>query len=170
MLVVDSALTTWKISSLRDLGLIAYLLKIRLECCFSLKWAVVQIPFLQQMSFTDTFMTLFPPGLRYVNSNLFARRISACLHSALHLTMSSIRAGSSLQRVPVQRYFKESCWIIQRVGSVSAPFYGLSAGFIVRAVTLHLGVVNNAIHFYWTLSRFTVTAWMYNGSSVPWQV
>ena len=133
---------------------------------------------LQQMPFTDTFMTLFPPGLRYVNSNLFARRISACLHSALHLIMSSIRAGSSLQRacctgsfcVPVQRYFKESCWIIQRVGSVSAPFYGLSAGFIVRAVTLHLGVVNNAIHFYWTLSRFTVTAWMYNGSSVPWQV
>ena len=117
MLVVDSTLTTWKISSLRDLGLIAYLLKIRLECCFSLNCAVVQIPFLIQMLFTDTFMTLFPPNLRYVNSTLFARRISACLHSALHLITPSIRAGSSLQRagcagsfcVPVQCYFKESC-------------------------------------------------------------
>jgi len=45
MLVVDSALTTWKISSLRALGLIAYLLKIRLECWFSLNCAVVQIRF-----------------------------------------------------------------------------------------------------------------------------
>ena len=45
MLVVDSALTTWKISSLRALGLIAYLLKIGLECWFSLNCAVVQIRF-----------------------------------------------------------------------------------------------------------------------------
>jgi len=45
------------------------------------------------------FYDALPHNLRYVNSTLFARRISACLHSALYLITSSIQAGSSLQRV-----------------------------------------------------------------------
>ena len=121
MLVVDSALTIWKISSLKSqstetsaLGLIAKLLKIRLECWFLLNCCCAD-SLLQQMRFTHTFMTLFPPDLRYVNGILF----TACLHSALHLITYSIRAGSSLQRacctgflcVRVLRYFKEGSWI-----------------------------------------------------------
>jgi len=79
MLVVDSALTTWKISSLHDLGLISYLLKIRLECCFSLNCAVVQIHFynrcrLQTLlwrSFRLVYDMLIAIWLRVVSRRVF---------------------------------------------------------------------------------------------------